>query len=120
MRERQELSANTNLGSPEKIDQYSRGFKLQAEREYSLEMVGNFGSEPPAEASSSLMYLEGTDATEIYPKEIPLGFHVDKKQLTIRTGSVSSHSLEFIRIQFNGAVEGAQFRLPFIIGKWEP
>lgn len=108
-----------DVGDPEgekadvcRINDYTRGYQLFNEKNYVLEMVFNFGRDPPDGVEESLLKISPTSQLDVFPTDIRLGFRVDKKRISVNIKQPMQNAIEFLAMDVNGQIEGAQLELP--------
>lgn len=96
-------------------DVVRRGYALDGEKNYSLEILFDFGSAVPDNAEASYLNVTSTEFINLFPRDIRLGFKLDKRELRLSTKGISERSIEYVSFSLEGEVEGADFEMPFVL-----
>lgn len=99
----------------EEFDRLTRGFVLKKGKNYSIDITFNFGQNPPEKAKSTLFKFDTFENLKIIPKELLLGFRVDKKQFYLSVSRQSSQIRTYISTKIENSLEGPNLEIPIKI-----
>ena len=115
-----ETSTNKRLDLTE-FDIFRCGYKLNSGTKYILELSFSYGKEPPDAAIKNKLMIEVDTNNNFYvpiPKEISLGFRVDKQNVFLSTRELFSDEQTYLAISFKeDTIEAPNVLIPIKIKK---
>lgn len=108
-----EEGRRTSEERTEDITNNKKAFVLRSKKTYEIDILFDFGTEPPEVASQGNIEFVTSENLSIFPQTVSSGFLMDKRRPTISTGHHPYPSIEHISIEVDEAIEGPNVTLPF-------
>lgn len=99
------------------LDKLTRGYILKKGKNYSIDISYDFAQDPPEQAKNALFKFDNFENLKIIPRELLLGFRVDKKQFYLSTGGRSFNIRTIITTKVENSIEGPELEIPIKIKK---